>query len=344
MSYSLALSAFHQPLLGHPDVLETFSAYQDIMTMIAFEVALAKTQDKLKLIPKGTAARIETGISKFKLDESKLDKGMARDGVAVPALVEMLRESVAPADAAYVHKDATSQDVIDTSFMIRAQSAFLAIAEDVIAARDTLVILRKKHGPRNLMGRTRMQAALPITVGDRLDAWENAMAATANDISDLPFLLQFSGPVGTYKNDKLKDELAKVLGLQAPYRSWQNDRSPMLAIGNAASGLTAGFGKLGADIALMAQNELAEIKFSGGGTSSAMPHKQNPVKAEVLVSLARLNASLLSALHNAAVHEQERSGAAWTLEWLVLPQMICAAAGSARLARELLESVESIGA
>jgi 3-carboxy-cis,cis-muconate cycloisomerase len=74
-----------------------------------------------------------------------------------------------------------------------------------------------------------------------------------------------------------------------------------------------------------------------------MAHKQNPVKAEVLVTLARYNASLLSALHNAAVHEQERSGAAWTLEWLVLPQMICAAAGAARVARDLLESVESIG-
>jgi 3-carboxy-cis,cis-muconate cycloisomerase len=43
------------------------------------------------------------------------------------------------------------------------------------------------------------------------------------------------------------------------------------------------------------------------------------------------------------VHEQERSGAAWTLEWLILPQMICSAAGAVRVAKNLLESIESIG-
>ncbi len=59
-----------------------------------------------------------------------------------------------------------------------------------------------------------------------------------------------------------------------------------------------------------------------------MPHKQNPVKAEVLVTLARFNATLLAGIHQSLVHEQERSGAAWTLEWMLLPQM-CVATGSA---------------
>jgi 3-carboxy-cis,cis-muconate cycloisomerase len=29
-------------------------------------------------------------------------------------------------------------------------------------------------------------------------------------------------------------------------------------------------------------------------------------------------------MHQALVHEQERSGAAWTLEWMLLPQMVVA--------------------
>jgi 3-carboxy-cis,cis-muconate cycloisomerase len=48
----------------------------------------------------------------------------------------------------------------------------------------------------------------------------------------------------------------------------------------------------------------------------------------VLVALARFNAGLLGTLHQALVHENERSGAAWTLEWLVLPRMaVTTAAG-----------------
>ena len=45
----------------------------------------------------------------------------------------------------------------------------------------------------------------------------------------------------------------------------------------------------------------------------------------------------------ALVHEQERSGAAWTLEWMILPQMAIAAGASTRLAIDLLQSVEEMG-
>ena len=44
------------------------------------------------------------------------------------------------------------------------------------------------------------------------------------------------------------------------------------------------------------------------------------------------------------VHEQERSGAAWSLEWLLLPQMLVNTGASLRSALALLESVTRIGA
>jgi 3-carboxy-cis,cis-muconate cycloisomerase len=75
-----------------------------------------------------------------------------------------------------------------------------------------------------------------------------------------------------------------------------------------------------------------------------MPHKQNPVAAETLVALARFNAVQLSGIHQSLVHEQERSGAAWTLEWLLLPQMVMATAASLRSARELIGNVKRLGA
>ncbi|MGO7508199.1 hypothetical protein ACC686_35840, partial [Rhizobium johnstonii] len=64
--------------------------------------------------------------------------------------------------------------------------------------------------------------------------------------------------------------------------------------------------------------------------------------AEVLISLARFNATLLSGIHQSLLHEQERSGAAWTLEWLLLPQMTMATAASLRLAKELTGKVTGL--
>ena len=94
---------------------------------------------------------------------------------------------------------------------------------------------------------------------------------------------------------------------------------------------------------MLAQNERAAIRLSGGGGSSAMPHKQNPVAAETLVALARLNATLLGGMHQALVHENERSGAAWSLEWMLLPQMTVATGGALRTAQRLLTTIEDMG-
>lgn len=94
----------------------------------------------------------------------------------------------------------------------------------------------------------------------------------------------------------------------------------------------------------MAQTEVAAVRVAGGGGSSAMPHKSNPVAAEALVALARLNAGLSGTLAQAMVHENERSGAAWTLEWLVLPQMAVTTAASLRHARALVAALDFAGA
>jgi 3-carboxy-cis,cis-muconate cycloisomerase len=74
----------------------------------------------------------------------------------------------------------------------------------------------------------------------------------------------------------------------------------------------------------MAQQGVGELTLSGGGASSSMPHKQNPVLAELLVTLAHFNATQSAGMQHAMVHEQERSGATWALEWMLLPQMVLA--------------------
>ena len=71
-----------------------------------------------------------------------------------------------------------------------------------------------------------------------------------------------------------------------------------------------------------------------------MPHKNNPVGAEILVTLARFNATLVSGMHQALVHENERSGAAWSLEWMLLPQMAMAAGAATRTAEALIGQLQ----
>ncbi|WP_292580394.1 lyase family protein, partial [Mesorhizobium sp.] len=157
---------------------------------------------------------------------------------------------------------------------------------------------------------------------------------------------EFGGQRGTLeklgdKASAVRAALAAKLGL-ADAPQWHSRRDALAEFASWLSLVTGSLGKFGQDVALMAQAG-ADIKLSGGGGSSAMPHKQNPVKAEALVALARFNATQLSGMHQALVHEQERSGAAWMLEWLILPQMVAATAAALRLAAGLAAQIESLG-
>jgi 3-carboxy-cis,cis-muconate cycloisomerase len=134
--------------------------------------------------------------------------------------------------------------------------------------------------------------------------------------------LQCGGPVGISSGDNL----AAHLGLVAPAKSWHTMRDGFGELAGWLSLVSGSLGKIGIDISLMVQQGIDEISLVGGGSSSAMPHKLNPILAELLVTLARYNATQVSGMHQALVHEQERSGAAWALEWMILPNMLNATA------------------
>jgi len=216
---------------------------------------------------------------------------------------------------------------------------------------DALRGLEARFGANRLMGRTRMQAAIPITVGARLAVWRGLVErsrAAFPDVWQRNLILSLAGPAGT--SDKFGDKIGDVrlamgrqLHLRVPDYVPHAARDRIAILGSWLSEVSGALGKIGQDVALMAQNEIAEIELSGAGGSSAMAHKQNPVLAEVLITLAHFNAVQVSGLHQALIHEQERSGAAWTLEWMILPQMLNATGIALLHAQSMLDAIVRIG-
>ncbi len=166
--------------------------------------------------------------------------------------------------------------------------------------------------------------------------------------NELRFQLQLGGPIASSSSydgnlASIAAKMAPQLGLSAPKNVWHNDRSSIVEIGIWLSLLTGHLGKMGTDVCLMAQMGNTQIKLIGGGGSSAMAHKQNPVMAETLVTLAQFNATQMSGLHQCLVHEQERSGASWMVEWMIMPQLFVASSAALRNAKKLVDSIEQIG-
>jgi len=315
--------------------------------MLAFEGALAAAETKAGLISADAAAAIARGIASFKPDWPKLKEGTARDGVVVPELVRQLREAAGPGAGENVHFGATSQDVIDTSLALRMGEALSILEARIDGLLADLDQLATRDGKIETMAHTRMQAAIPVPALRKIESWRQPLLRNRERLAavrDGFLILHFGGAAGTLdkignRGKAVSEDMAKALGLAAVSHPRHSERDGAVALADWLSLVTGGLGKMGADIALMAQSEVREIKIKSGGGSSAMPHKVNPVGAEILVTLARFNATLVSGMHQSLVHENERSGSAWTLEWMLLPQMAEAAAAALRTARELVGNI-----
>lgn len=337
-------------LVGDAEIARHFSAEAEIDAIVAFEVALAKAQAAAGVIADGAAAAIAGAFGAFSPDFDALSAGTARDGVVVPALLEQMRVLLPQEYRAALHFGATSQDAIDTGLALRLKQVAGLLDARIATLLAALDALMARDGGIEVMAHTRMQAAIAVPAARKIASWRDPLErcrVRLRSALDAVAVVSFGGAAGTLeklggKGEAVTDRLAASLGLSAPARPRHSERDGIADFASALSLLTGVLGKLGQDVALMAQSEVGEVKLASGGGSSAMPHKVNPVGAETLVALARLNATLVSAMHHALMHENERSGAAWTLEWMVLPQMAVAAGASLRTASDLVRSLSFV--
>lgn len=332
-------------LLGDPELAELLSFEAELEVMLRFKAALARAQAGVGAIPGDSAAAIEALCASFRPDLAALAAATVRDGVLVPELVRQLRTALGAPHAEHLHRGATSQDLVDTALLVRLQRATAILDGRLERLVDRLAELGRAWGGRRLMGRTRMRRARPIDWAHKLESWRAPLHRHRERLAALAprvFRLQLGGAVGDRADlgpaaAEIADRVADALGLARAERATHAERDGIVDLASWLALVAGSLGKLGQDVAILAQDEVGELLVEGGGTSSAMPHKVNPVGAEVLVALARYAAALAGAMHQASVHENERSGAAWTLEWLALPPLLLATGAATLRALDLLE-------
>lgn len=346
----MSASVFDHPWLSGlfraPQIAPLWAAEAHLAHMRAYEIAWTEALAASGHVTAKTAEQAVATLTAWQPNWDGLRQGASQDGVVVPELVRQMRQGVD--DPKVVHTGATSQDVIDTVLALTLKDVTAKICTDIEALIGQVDGLIDQFGDRSLMARTRMQAALPTQVRHRLLGWRDGLGTALEQARAQAIPLQIGGAVGDGQalgNDAsaIATHMAAALSLPCPARTWQSDRSAIVAYGAWLMQVTGVLGKMGQDICLMAQQGVDEITLSGGGGSSAMPHKMNPVQAELLVTLARYTAGQSGLLGQAMVHEQERSGAAWALEWMVLPPMTMAAGSATHTAQALLSSVTNLG-
>jgi 3-carboxy-cis,cis-muconate cycloisomerase len=341
------------PLFTTRALRAIFSDASRLARMLDFEAALAKAEARVGVIPLDAANAIvaQCDVSRFDVEriaEAAHDAG----NLAIP-LVATLTRNVAASNrvaSGFVHYGATSQDAIDTGLVLQLRDALALIDDDLARLVAALTAKARQHAQTVMPGRTWLQQALPITLGMKLAGVVSALrrhrARLARARHD-DLVLQFGGAAGTLaslgnQGLAVAEALADELALRLPDVPWHTHRDRLCDVAATLGMLAATLGKLGRDVALLAQTEVAEAfepAAAGRGGSSTMPQKRNPVAASVAIAAAVRVPALVSTMLTAAVQEHERGLGNWPAEWETLPEIVMLTAGSLAAMAEVAEGL-----
>jgi 3-carboxy-cis,cis-muconate cycloisomerase len=335
-------------VFGDPEVGPLFSDEAEIAAMIEFERALARAEAACGVIPESAGAALDAAMEGLVIPPSELTEATTAAAVPVPGLVAALRERLDPEAGQWLHWGATTQDIMDGGLLLRLRRSVNIVDRRLSGLIDTLLDAAEREAGTAMAGRTRSQVATPISFGLRIAQWAQPLIDLSEMLDELRprlFRVQFGGASGANTaiaphGSAIIHALAKELDMSAA-APWHTSRVSLIAIMDWHGQLAGALGKMAGDLMLMGRSEIQEARAGKGGGSSTMPQKSNPVTAEAIGALARYASGLMAPAHFSASHLEERDGVSWPLEWLVLPQVVVAAAAALRHAKDLAETISA---
>lgn len=348
---SQAVSSLLSPIFASAAVAEFFSDRATLQAMLDFEAALAEAEAEVGVIPATAVAPIKSACDARLFDLAEIGRAAGPAGNAAVPLVKALTAKVNEKARGYVHWGATSQDVIDTAFMLSAREALCHVRRELKSATRALTALIGQHRGTIMPGRTLMQQALPISFAYKAAVWLSALTAAAERMRRIEadaLALQFGGAAGTlaalgHDGTKVRSALAKRLGLKEAPISWHAERGRIFDIAAAIATLSGACAKIAGDVLLLMQSEVGEARepaAAGKGGSSTLPHKRNPVGAAAIRANHRRISGLMATMTICLEQEHERAAGAWAAEWETMRDLFVLAGGSIERLAEMLCPLE----
>lgn len=330
----MTITVLDSSVLGHcfsdSSMRAIFDEHNYVALCVATEVALAKVQARLGIIPKEAASGIEAAAAHFDLDLDRLGRETAIVGYPILPLVEQLAARAGDAGR-YLHWGATTQDIMDTATVLQIRAALDLLEARLGTVCVALEHLASTHRDTVMAGRTHLQHALPTTFGYKAAVWLSAMDRHRERLAQLrPRVLvgQFSGAAGSLaslgeRGLEVQAALCEELELGVPSITWHSARDGLAEAVQTLALIAGSLAKIACDIAYMMTTELGEVAepfLRHRGSSSTMPQKQNPITCEIVLAVARVVRQHAGLMLDAVVHDFERATGPWHLEWFAVPE------------------------
>jgi 3-carboxy-cis,cis-muconate cycloisomerase len=321
-----------------------------LRALLDAEAALTRAQASLGLAPAEAASAVTEAAAADAFDVRSLAERARGGGNPVIPLVADLTQAVGAPYGPYVHRGATSQDIMDTATMLVAVRTLDLVLADLDRTQRALARLAAEHRDTPMPGRTLTQHAVPTTFGLKAAGWRSLVLDARDRVTAVRDALpaQLGGAAGTLAAfttygaedaTTLPAAYARELGLRAPRLPWHTLRTPVADLAGCLAFTAGALGKVATDVLTLARTEIAEVAEGSGGGSSAMPHKANPVRSTLIAAAARRAPQLAATLYGSLAAEDERPAGAWHAEWEPLRDLLRLVGGAARDAAELTEGL-----
>ena len=336
-----------EPLFSAPAVAAELSASAWIQGMLDAEAALAGALADAGLIPAPDAEAIARHCVAAEFDANEIARRSWSAGNPVVPLVSALTERV-PGDAArYVHKGATSQDILDTGTVLVLRRASVPLLAHLDAVLAGCAELARHHRDTVLAGRTLGQQAVPTTFGLTAAGWLTGVDTATRRFRDVVAALpaQLGGAAGTLASLQTNGvsvlrAFAHRMDLAEPAVPWHTLRGPIVEVATALGALAGALGKIATDVILLAQTEIGEVtEPAGAGGSSTMPHKRNPIRTITALAAIRRTPGLVATILSAMPAEHERATSGWHTEWEPLRELVDLVGGAAARLAEVVSGL-----
>jgi 3-carboxy-cis,cis-muconate cycloisomerase len=352
MTDPLSLSSLLNPLIASAAMRGILDDRARLQRMLDFEVALARAEAALGIVPALATDQIATAARAERYDAKALAEAAVAAGSIGTALIGALTAEVAKTDAAaasYVNWGASSQDVIDTALVLELKAAIDALITDLTRAVDGFTALAGRHRRTAAIARTAMQHALPMPFGLKLAGYAAALARSRERLRRLrreALVLQFGGTVGTLAalNERgldVAERLAALLDLALPEAPWHSHRDRLAEVAAAFAILAGSCGKIARDVSLLMQTDVGEAyEPAAPGSAASPPHRRPPAAVAAALAAATMAPNLTATILAAQVQEHERGINGWQAEWPAFSALALITSGAVSAIAEIAQGLE----
>lgn len=146
MSISAFDSRIFRNLFSTQKIRDVFTDEAYVRRMIDVELALARAQSAVAIIPKNVGTEITAASENFRIDFDRLARETDIVGYPVLPLVRQMVEATPdPEVAKYIHWGATTQDIMDDASMLQMKAGLALVKKELQELITTLSRLANSH-------------------------------------------------------------------------------------------------------------------------------------------------------------------------------------------------------